>query len=365
MAKKFDKDSFSGTLIVVLAVSLICSVIVAGAVVGLKPVQEKQKVQDKQSYILSVAGLLDKNTDISKTFADRIEQRVVDLATGEYVKDAPKDFSARVASKDPAQSIQIKPEDDLAGIKSRAKYTEVYLVKGDDGKVSQIILPMHGNGLWSVMYGFVAIQPDGNTINGITYYDQGETPGLGGEIGNPLWQQKFVGKKLFDEQGKLALHVSKGGSSDKEHGVDALSGASLTSKGVQGSFAYWFGEKRLYTLPEQIEISRSTIMADMKRLKHLMFSPFIDNNPIALQVLGICSALAVTTKLQTAIVMGISVSLVTGFSSFFISLVRNYIPNSIRIIVQMAIVASLVTLVDQLLQAYASNCPNSSPYSSA
>ena len=143
---------------------------------------------------------------------------------------------------------------------------------------------MHGNGLWSVMYGFVAIQPDGNTINGITYYDQGETPGLGGEIGNPLWQQKFVGKKLFDEQGKLALHVSKGGSSDKEHGVDALSGASLTSKGVQGSFAYWFGEKRLYTLPEQIEISRSTIMADMKRLKHLMFSPFIDNNPIALQV---------------------------------------------------------------------------------
>ena len=276
MAKKFDKDSFSGTLIVVLVVSLICSIIVAGAVVGLKPIQEKQKLQDKQGYILSVAGLMDKNTDISKTFAERIEQRVVDLATGEYVKDAPKDFSARIAGKDPAQSIQIKPEDDLAGIKSRAKYTEVYLVKGEDGKVSQIILPMHGNGLWSVMYGFVAIQPDGNTINGITYYDQGETPGLGGEIGNPLWQQKFVGKK-----------------------------------------------------------------------------PFIDNNPIALQVLGICSALAVTTKLQTAIVMGISVALVTGFSSFFISLVRNYIPNSIRIIVQMAIVASLVTLVDQLLQAFA------------
>ena len=89
MAKKFDKDSFSGTLIVVLVVSLICSVIVAGAVVGLKPVQEVKKLQDKQSYILSVAGLLDDNTDISKVFAERIEQRVVDLATGEYVKDAP------------------------------------------------------------------------------------------------------------------------------------------------------------------------------------------------------------------------------------------------------------------------------------
>lgn len=88
-------------------------------------------------------------------------------------------------------------------------------------------------------------------------------------------------------------------------------------------------------------------------LKKLLLSPIADNNPIALQILGICSALAVTTKLETAIVMSISVSFVTAFSSFFISLIRNYIPNSIRIIVQMAIIASLVILVDQILRAYA------------
>ena len=88
-------------------------------------------------------------------------------------------------------------------------------------------------------------------------------------------------------------------------------------------------------------------------LKKLLLSPVVDNNPIALQILGICSALAVTTKLETAVVMGIAVSLVTAFSSFFISLIRNYIPNSIRIIVQMAIIASLVILVDQILRAYA------------
>lgn len=93
-------------------------------------------------------------------------------------------------------------------------------------------------------------------------------------------------------------------------------------------------------------------MADSK-LKNLLFSPVVNNNPIALQILGICSALAVTTKLETAVVMGIAVSLVTAFSSFFISLIRNYIPNSIRIIVQMAIIASLVILVDQILRAYA------------
>ncbi|MDG2915532.1 NADH:ubiquinone reductase (Na(+)-transporting) subunit D [Bisgaard Taxon 10/6] len=88
-------------------------------------------------------------------------------------------------------------------------------------------------------------------------------------------------------------------------------------------------------------------------LKKLLLSPIADNNPIALQILGICSALAVTTQLQTAVVMAIAVSLVTAFSSFFISCIRNYIPNSIRIIVQMAIIASLVILVDQILRAYA------------
>ena len=88
-------------------------------------------------------------------------------------------------------------------------------------------------------------------------------------------------------------------------------------------------------------------------LKNLLLSPIVDNNPIALQILGICSALAVTTKLETAVVMAIAVSLVTGLSSFFVSLIRNYIPNSIRIIVQLAIIASLVIVVDQILKAYA------------
>ena len=96
-------------------------------------------------------------------------------------------------------------------------------------------------------------------------------------------------------------------------------------------------------------------MADKQTKKDLLLNPVINNNPIALQILGICSALAVTTKLETAIVMAISVSLVTAFSSFFISCIRNYIPNSVRIIVQMAIIASLVIVVDQILRAYAYN----------
>ncbi|MCO4794367.1 MAG: NADH:ubiquinone reductase (Na(+)-transporting) subunit D [Bacteriovoracaceae bacterium] len=86
--------------------------------------------------------------------------------------------------------------------------------------------------------------------------------------------------------------------------------------------------------------------------KTTLFDPLFKNNPIALQILGICSALAVTTKMETAFVMTIAVVLVTAFSSMFVSLIRNYIPSSIRIIVQMTIIASLVIVTDQLLKAF-------------
>jgi Na+-transporting NADH:ubiquinone oxidoreductase subunit D len=96
-------------------------------------------------------------------------------------------------------------------------------------------------------------------------------------------------------------------------------------------------------------------MASAKEMKSLVFGPVFANNPIALQVLGICSALAVTTKLDKALVMGLALTLVTAFSSMFISMIRNHIPSSVRIIVQMTIIASLVIVVDQVLKAFAYN----------
>jgi Na+-transporting NADH:ubiquinone oxidoreductase subunit D len=93
-------------------------------------------------------------------------------------------------------------------------------------------------------------------------------------------------------------------------------------------------------------------MADTKEMKKVLFGPFVDNNPIALQILGVCSALAVTTKLETAVVMTLAVTFVTAFSNLFVSLIRNHIPSSVRIIAQMAIIASLVIVVDQVLKAY-------------
>ncbi len=86
--------------------------------------------------------------------------------------------------------------------------------------------------------------------------------------------------------------------------------------------------------------------------KKVLFGPVIDNNPIALQVLGVCSALAVTSSMANALVMTIAVMFVTAFSNLFISVIRNQIPSSVRIIVQMAIIASLVIVVDQVLKAF-------------
>jgi Na+-transporting NADH:ubiquinone oxidoreductase subunit D len=93
-------------------------------------------------------------------------------------------------------------------------------------------------------------------------------------------------------------------------------------------------------------------MANAKEMKQVLFGPVLANNPIALQVLGICSALAVTSKMEKALIMSIALTLVTAFSSLFISMIRNHIPSSVRIIVQMTIIASLVIVVDQALQAF-------------
>ncbi|MDP8162516.1 Na(+)-translocating NADH-quinone reductase subunit C [Pasteurella skyensis] len=239
-----NKDSIGGTISIVVLLSLVCSIIVAGSAVLLKSAQEEQKALDKQKNILNVAGLLKGDVtkkEVKQIYTKNIEPRIVDLATGEYV-DGIKNFDARVAAKDPAQNVKILPNDDKASIRTRAKYAEVYLVKGEDNQLNQVIVPIYGTGLWSVMYGFISIQPDGNTINGITYYEQGETPGLGGEIENPKWQAQFKGKKLLNEKGESAITVGKAASADKEHGIDALSGATLTSRGVDGTFKYWFSK---------------------------------------------------------------------------------------------------------------------------
>lgn len=237
-----NNDSIKKTLFVVIAVSLVCSVVVSAAAVFLRDKQQANAVLDKQKNIVAVAGLESKQGSIPELFEQYIEPRMVDFATGDFVAGDASAYDQRRAAKDKDLSIKLSAEQDTAKILRRANTGLVYLVK-EDGKVSKVILPVHGNGLWSMMYAFIAVETDGNTVSGITYYEQGETPGLGGEVENPRWRGQFVGKKLFDDNFKPAIKVVKGGAQPGDiHGVDGLSGATLTANGVQNTFDFWLSD---------------------------------------------------------------------------------------------------------------------------
>ncbi|WP_028023669.1 Na(+)-translocating NADH-quinone reductase subunit C [Enterovibrio calviensis] len=239
-----NNDSIKKTLTVVIALSLVCSVVVSFAAVSLRPLQQKNAVLDVQRNILSVAGI-DANGDVQGAFDKFIEPRLVDLSTGDFtgtVEEAAA-YDQRVAASDPSQSVKLAAEEDFGKIGRRANLAKVYLVKNDQGQTDEVILPMHGNGLWSMMYAFVAVETDGNTVGGIAYYQQGETPGLGGEVENPRWRSQFEGKLLFDDKGQPAIRMVKGGAQPGDiHGIDGLSGATLTSNGVQNTFDFWLGD---------------------------------------------------------------------------------------------------------------------------
>ncbi|NVK18168.1 MAG: Na(+)-translocating NADH-quinone reductase subunit C [Methylocystaceae bacterium] len=230
------------TIIVAVALSLIASIAVSAAAVMLKPTQELNKSLAKKKIILEVAGLMEEGADIEAAYQSKIEPRVIDLETGEY-SDAvdPATYDQRKAAKDPAQSEKLTTAEDQASIKRQANLASVYLVKEGD-ELKKLILPIHGYGLWSTLYGFVALQPDMNTVSGLQFYEHAETPGLGGEVDNPKWRNLWPGKKLYDDEGNVEISVVKGGASG-EYQVDALAGATLTSNGVNNLVQFWVGEK--------------------------------------------------------------------------------------------------------------------------
>ena len=248
-----SNDSIKKTVIVALSLCLVCSVFVAAAAVGLKPIQKANKDLDRKQNILAAAGMLDPSKSVDEIF-ESIETRLVNMETGEFATAAelaaagikPETYDQKVASKNPALSVALTSEQDIAGIKRQAKYSSVYLVKSA-GVIERIIVPIKGYGLWSTMYGFMALEKDFNTVLGFGFYDHGETPGLGGEVDNPNWKALWQGKRVYNETGEAVLGLVKGSvdSSDPQakHKVDGLSGATLTSRGVTNLVKYWLGEQ--------------------------------------------------------------------------------------------------------------------------
>ncbi|MBD9362491.1 Na(+)-translocating NADH-quinone reductase subunit C [Methylomonas fluvii] len=251
-----SNDSLEKTVNVALALCLVCAVLVSIATVALRPLQGYNKALDMKKNILDVAGLLEEGTDIDKAFAERIESKIVDLKTGDYVDNINVDeYDQRKAAKDPTQNELIPVEKDIASIRQKAKYTKVFLVKNGD-QLQSIILPINGYGLWSTMYGFLALEADAQTVQSINLYDQGETPGLGGEVVNPNWRALWKGKKVYSDKGEVALTLVKGGVDssrpDSVYKVDGLAGATLTSRGVSNLIQYWMGTEGFATYLNKI-----------------------------------------------------------------------------------------------------------------
>lgn len=244
-----QKESTARTLTVALLVCLVCSVFVAGAAIALKPTQVENRLLDKQRSILSIAGLAQpgmSSEQVKQLYNSTITAKLVDLQTGKF-SDAfdAATFDPLKAAKDPKLSSVLEASKDIAGIKRQERYSTVYLVE-KDGKLDTLILPVRGYGLWSTLYGFIAVKGDLNTVVGMGFYQHGETPGLGGEVDNPKWKGQWPGKTLFDENGKLVVQVVKGGvdpqSPQAVHQVDALAGATLTSNGVSHLLQFWLGQ---------------------------------------------------------------------------------------------------------------------------
>ena len=248
-------DSTKKTLTVALIMCLACSIVVAGAAVMLRPMQTENAALDRKRNILAVAGLLQPGEDVEKAFAN-VQRRMVDLETGEFTdKFMDVEYDQYVAARDPELSVSIPADEDIAGIGRKARYSEVYLVgEGDD--FTQIILPVNGLGLWSTLYGFVSLDKDLKTIEGLKFYDHAETPGLGGEVDNLDWQAKWKGKLAYDETGEVRIQVIKGvvdeNSADAAFSVDGLAGASLTSRGVSQLLRFWLDEQGFGTFLENL-----------------------------------------------------------------------------------------------------------------
>ena len=161
------------------------------------------------------------------------ETELAELAASGYPVEG---FDQRKLAKDPKFSAKLDGSTDIASIRRQEKFAGVYLIE-KDGAVDRIILPVHGYGLWSTLYGFVALEGDAKTIAGLGFYSHAETPGLGGEIDNPSWKAQWIGKKLHDATGAIAIDIVKGkvvaGNPSEINQVDGLSGATLTSIGVE------------------------------------------------------------------------------------------------------------------------------------
>ncbi len=216
---------FSSVLTVVLGGLL------AFAAVSLRPEQQRQEDMFKKKSILNSVMEIGPEDDILKIYGENIKSIVVDING----KEITESEGVALVAEDVPVGKEYKKD-------AKDRLYPVFEIKGSNGEAEAYILPIYGNGLWDRIYGYLALEKDCNTIKGVVFDHIGETPGLGARITEKGFQQRFIGKTIFDDNGRLVgVTVLKGESTNPTdpHQVDGLSGATITAKGVEAMiFAY-------------------------------------------------------------------------------------------------------------------------------
>ena len=239
-------------LIIPLVACIACAIIVSVTAVSVRPEQNLNVENEKKIKILAAAGI---QTDRVDEEFSKIKTVFVDFETDKLVIIDPAYDHIKAASN-PDLSTVIPKADDIAVLKRRENIGTIYVWVNEKNAIEKLVLPIRGYGLWGTLYGYLSLDSDLNTVRGIEYYDHKETPGLGGEVDNPNWKSDWYGKRIYNDDGSVALYVTKGASST-DYEIDGISGATLTTNGVSNMIKYWLGDNGygpiIKNLNEEIE----------------------------------------------------------------------------------------------------------------
>ena len=212
-----DRNSNTYTFLYAAIMVIVVAAVLASVSLALKPAQKKNVEIEKKQNILASVNIESTAETAEAIYADKVVDEYLVNTKGEKVDGN-------------AFSTDLKKE--------RAKSFDemvlpVFVCKTDEG--TKYVLPVYGAGLWGPIWGYVSVSDDMNTIFGANFDHEGETPGLGAEISTKGFQEQFKGKQLFDEAGKMvSVTVAKAGqAAPEEHKVDAISGGTITSKGLE------------------------------------------------------------------------------------------------------------------------------------
>lgn len=242
--KKSSRESVAQTWLVALLVALVCSTVVSSTVYLLRPIQLGYQLLDRNRAVVVAAGLAGPDAgdrEVVTRFVE-LDSPVIDLDEAEFAEDVDGRTYDHWNTTDRHYVAHPIPADrDDAGLGVRPRLVPVFVRRGD-GAIARLVLPVHGRGMWSTLYGYVALAADLNTVERLVIHRHGETPGIGDRIEDPAWLGAWRGKRLYDADGQLAIRVLRGRRPGSVHEIDLISGASVTSTAVGNMVRYWMGE---------------------------------------------------------------------------------------------------------------------------